>query len=321
MIVREFKCLLSSVIFAGLVVPSGVVLAEGFPNKPIRILTTEAGGGGDLVARVIAQGLAESFRQPVIVDNRGIRGAEIVAKAPPDGYTLLSYGNPLWLAPFLRSSVPFDPIMDFAPILLSVSSPNILVVSPAVPAKNVAELIALAKAKPGVLNYASSGIGSSNHLAAELFKAMTGSDIVHVPYRGAGPGMTATLTGEVQIMFPSASSVVPHIKSGKLRGLAVTSAGSSRVAPGLPTVSSSGVAGYESSLLLGMFAPAGTQVLLIRRLNEETIKVLKGPEVQDRLLRSGVDVVASTPGEFAERIKGEMSRMGPLIRQAGIRAD
>lgn len=304
-----------------LMVVSGAVQGQHYPTKPIRVLTTEAGGGGDIVARIVGQGMSNALGQPVIIDNRGIRAAEMVALAPRDGYTLLSYGNPLWLAPFLRTEVPYDPVKDFAPISLTVSSPNVLVLSPAAGAGSVKELVALARAKPGELNYASSGVGSSNHLAAELFKAMTGVNIVHVPYKGAGPALTALVGGHVQLMFPSASSVMPHIKSGKLKGLAVTSTQPSPLAPGLPTLTGSGVPGYESSLILALFGPAGTPRPVIRQLNEVVVKLLKSPEVADRLMNAGVEAVGSTPDALAARVKSEMSRLGKVIKDAGIRAD
>ncbi|MBI3044492.1 MAG: tripartite tricarboxylate transporter substrate binding protein [Betaproteobacteria bacterium] len=300
---------------------AGPARGQDYPSRPIRLLTTEAGGGGDLVARVIGQGISGSLEQPVVVDNRGIRSGEIVAKAAPDGHTLMSYGNPLWLAPFLRKNVPYDPVRDFSPITLSVISPNVLVVGPAVAAASVKELIALAKARPGALNHALSGVGSSNHLAAELFRSMAGIDTVHVPYRGAGPALTALIGGHVQIMFPSASSVTPHIKAGRLKALAVTSAEPSALAPGLPTVSASGLPGYESALLLGVFAPAGTPAALITRLNAEIVKVLRASDVKEKLFASGVEIVASSPAQFAARVRSEMDRLGKLIRDAGIRAD
>lgn len=296
-------------------------MAQPLSDRPLRILTTEAGGGGDLVARVVGQGLSAGLAQPVVIDNRGIRGAEIVAKAPRDGHTLLSYGNPLWLAPFLRDKVPYDPVKDFAPISLTVSSPNVLVVHPSAAAKSPRELIALAKGKPGSLNYGSSGVGSSNHLAAELFKSMAGVDIVHVPYKGAGPALSGLMGGEIQLMFPSASSVTPHIRSARLRGLAVTSLEPSALAPGLPTLTASGLPGYESALLLGVFAPAGTPAPIVRRLNAEIVKTLRAPDIRDKLFKSGVETEGTSPAEFASRMKAEMNRLGKVIRDAGIRAD
>ncbi len=299
------------------------ITAQGqpFPSKPIRILTTEAGGGGDLVARVIGQGLSSALGQPVVIDNRGLRGGEIVAKAAGDGHTLLSYGNPLWLAPFLHTHVAFDPLRDFAPVTLSVSSPNVLVVNSSTAASSVTELIALARSKKGRLNFASSGVGSSNHLAAELFRRMANIDLVHVPYKGAGPALTALIGGETQLMFPSAGSVTAHLRSGKLKGLAVTSNEPSALAPGLPTVAASGLPGYESSLVLGVFAPSSTPVRLTNRLNQEIVKVLRAPDVKEKLFNTGVEVVGSSPSQFATRVQTEMKRLGKLIRDAGIRTD
>jgi tripartite-type tricarboxylate transporter receptor subunit TctC len=295
--------------------------AQPFPSKPIRILTTEAGGGGDLVARVIGQGLSSALGQPVIIDNRGLRGGEIVAKAAGDGHTLLSYGNPLWLAPFLHAHVAFDPLKDFAPVTLSVSSPNVLVVNAATPANSVSDLIALARGRKNALNFASSGVGSSNHLAAELFRSMANINLVHVPYKGAGPALTALIGGETQLMFPSAGSVTAHLRSGKLKGLAVTSSEPSALAPGLPTVAASGLPGYESSLVLGVFAPSSTPVRLITQLNQEIAKVLRAPDVKEKLFNTGVEVVAGSPSQFATRVQSEMKRLGKLIREAGIRAE
>ena len=299
------------------------ITAQGqpFPSKPIRILTTEAGGGGDLVARVIGQGLSSALGQPVVIDNRGLRGGEIVAKAAGDGHTLLSYGNPLWLAPFLHTHVAFDPLRDFAPVTLSVSSPNVLVVNSSTAASSVTELIALARSKKRRLNFASSGVGSSNHLAAELFRRMANIDLVHVPYKGAGPALTALIGGETQLMFPSAGSVTAHLRSGKLKGLAVTSNEPSALAPGLPTVAASGLPGYESSLVLGVFAPSSTPVRLTNRLNQEIVKVLRAPDVKEKLFNTGVEVVGSSPSQFATRVQTEMKRLGKLIRDAGIRTD
>jgi tripartite-type tricarboxylate transporter receptor subunit TctC len=294
---------------------------QPFPSKPIRILTTEAGGGGDLVARVIGQGLSSALGQPVIIDNRGLRGGEIVAKAAGDGHTLLSYGNPLWLAPFLHAHVAFDPLKDFAPVTLSVSSPNVLVVNASITANSVSDLIALARGRKSALNFASSGVGSSNHLAAELFRSMANINLVHVPYKGAGPALTALIGGETQLMFPSAGSVTAHLRSGRLKGLAVTSSEPSALAPGLPTVAASGLPGYESSLVLGVFAPSSTPVRLITQLNQEIVKVLRAPDVKEKLFNTGVEVVAGSPSQFATRVQSEMKRLGKLIRDAGIRAE
>jgi tripartite-type tricarboxylate transporter receptor subunit TctC len=297
------------------------VYAQPYPIKPVRIVTTETGSGNDLVARLIAPWVGVSFGHQVIVDNRGILAGEIVAKSLPDAYTLLSYGSPLWLAPFMRERVPYDPVKDFAPITLAASSPNILVVHPSVAVNSVRELIALATAKPGELNYSSSSTGATPHLAAELFKAMMGVNIVRVPYKGSGQALTALIGGQVHLMFPNAGVAAPHLKSARLRALAVTTLESSALAPGLPTMSASGLPGYESVSPFGIFAPAGTPAPLIERLNREMVAALKRVDVTERLFNAGVEVVASAPGELAATIKSEMAKWGKVIRDAGIREE
>jgi tripartite-type tricarboxylate transporter receptor subunit TctC len=292
-----------------------------YPNKPIRITTTESGGGSDIIARQIAQGISGPLGQPVIVENRGggatISG-EIVAKASPDGYTLMVAAGTLWIGTLLRKT-SYDPIRDFAPITLAVSTPNILVTHPSV-ANSVKELIALAKSKPGQLNYGSGATGASSHLAAELFKSMAGVNIVRIPYKGSGPAVTAVIGNEVQMMFPNAALVVPHIKSARLKGLAVTSAQPSAVLPELPTVAASGLPGYESELHTGLFAPAKTPAAIIKRLNQDTVRYLRTPEARDWFLKSGgSEVVAGTPEQFGAKIKSELVRLGKVIKDANIR--
>ena len=300
---------------------AGAACAQNYPVKPVRILTAEPGGGLDFQARLIAQGLAGYLGRQVIVENHGggVFAAEIIAKAPPDGYSLLFYGSNVWLAPFLSSNVPWDPEKDFAPITMAVRSPNLVVVHPALPVKSVQELIVLAKARPGELNYASGSAGSSPHLAAELFKFMAGVNIVRIPYRGNALGYTDVIRGQVQLIFPTASSVAPHLQSRRLRPLAVTTAQPSALFPDLPTVAASGLPGYELATITGMFAPAGTPAALISRLNQETVKVLASAEVKERFFKVGVETAGSTPQEFAATIKSEMSRLGRIIRDAGIR--
>lgn len=300
---------------------SGIAHAQYYPVKPVRIVTTETGSGNDLVARLIAPHMSAGFGHQVVVDNRGILAGEIVAKAPPDGYTLLSYGSPLWLAPFMRERVPYDPVKDFAPITLAASSPNVLVVHPSVPAASVRELIALARAKPGELNYSSSSTGATPHLAAELFKVMAGVNLVRVPYKGSGQALIALSGGQVQLMFPNAGAVAPHLKSARLRALAVTTAMPSALVPGLPTLSASGLPGYESVSPFGIFAPAGTPAPLIERIHREMVAALRRADVTERLFGVGVEVVASTPAELAATIKSEMAKWGKLIRDAGIREE
>jgi tripartite-type tricarboxylate transporter receptor subunit TctC len=297
------------------------ICAQNFPNRPIRIITTEVGSGNDFTARLISSALLDGLGQHVVVDNRGNIAGEIVAKATPDGYTLLSWGSPLWLAPYLREKVAYDPVKDFAPVTLMATSPNILVVHPSLAVKSVKDLIALAKVRPGDLNYSSPGSGGSPHLAAELFKSMAGVKIIHVAYKGMGSAILGVIRGEVQIMFPSAAAVTPHIKSGRLRALAVTSARPTALAPGLPTMAVSGLAGYESLGMFGVFAPAGTPAPIVNRLNQEMVRVLNKPDIKQKFFDSGTETVGNTPEEFSAIVKSDMAKMGKLIKDAGIRAD
>ena len=299
----------------------GTGLGQNFPNKPVRIVTSEPGGGADFVARVIAQGISGPLGQQVIVDNRAavVVPGDIVAKSPADGYTLLVFGGTFWLAPFLRDGVPYDPVRDFAPITLAVSSPNLIVAHPSLTVSSVKELIALSKAKPGELNYA--GVtGASSHLAAELFKAMAGVDLVRIPYKGTGPALNALIGGEVQLMFPSAGAAAPHLKSGRLKALATASRMPSALAPGLPTVAAT-LPGYESASVIGVFAPAGTAATIIARLNREIAQFLRLAETKQRFLAAGTETVGSSPEELAATVKSEMTRLGKVIRDAGIRAE
>jgi tripartite-type tricarboxylate transporter receptor subunit TctC len=305
-----------------MVLPATTVLGQNYPMKPVRIVTTQAGGALDIAARSIAQGLAASLGQPVIVDSRGGGAAaiEVVAKAPPDGYTLLFYGGTLWIGPLLQN-VSWDPMRDFAPITLAVTYPNIVAVHPSLPVKSIGELIALAKARPGALNYGSGSIGASTHLAGELFRTMAGVNIVRVPYKAGASAMMALVTGEVHLMFASVGLLLPHANSGRVRALAITSVQPSALAPGLPTVAASGVPGYESASQAGLVAPAGTPAWLITRLNQETIRVLHGAEVKARLLGAGVEAVGNSPEEFTAVMKSEMVKWGKLIKSSGVRAE
>ena len=294
---------------------------QQYPDRVVRIVTAEAGGGGDFVARVVAQGLIESLGQPVIVENRaGVQSIEAVSRAQADGYTLLLHGSSIWLTPFLRESARWDPLMDFAPITIPSSSPNILVVHPALPVKSVRELIAFARAKPGALNFGAL-VGGSAHLAAELFKAMAEIQITNIPYKGNGPALTAVMGGEVQMMFPNAAAVTVHVKAGRLRALAVTSSQPSVLAPGLPTVAAAGLPGYESISRHGMLAPARTPSAIVARLNRDIARYLATPDAAKRLLAAGVEAVGSSPEELTEAMKAEMTRLGKVIRDAGIRAE
>ncbi len=301
---------------------AGMALGQDYPSRPIRIITASPGGAVDLVARLIATKLSASWGQQVIVENRGGSGViagDALAKAPADGYTLLFYGAGIWLVPFMRDTSPFDPVRDFAPITLATSSPGAIAVHPSLPVKSVKDLIALAKAKPGQINNASIGTGTSSHLAAELFKFMTGTNIVNVAYRGNAEALSAIISGEVQLMFTTVTAILPYSKVGRMRLLAVTSAEPTSLAPGVPTVAASGVPGFESSSTLVFFAPAKTPAAILSRLNQETVRILNQADVKDQLLRAGIQVVASTPEQLAATMKADMGQMGKVIRDAKIR--
>lgn len=295
--------------------------AQDFPAKPVRIVTSDVGGGADVQARIIAQGITPALGQQVIIENRGggFAPGEAVARAAPDGYTILYTGSAHWLLPFLRRNVPYDPVADFAPITQSVRAPNLLVAHPSLPVRNVRELIALAKTRPGELNYGSGAPGSSSHLAPELLKYMARIDIMRIPYKGVGPALNDLMGGQIQLMFPNAASVTPHVRNGRLRALAVSSKEPSPLAPGVPTVASSGVPGYESVSILGVFAPAKTPDAIVARLNREFVRFLSMPEAKERLFKAGVEAVGSSPQQLAETVRAEMARMGKLIKGLGIR--
>lgn len=299
-------------------IPAVPAWAQAWPAKPLRIVTVAPGSANDLVARLIAQELRPVLGQPVIVDNRGTIAAEVVARAPADGYTLLLYGSAVWLSPFIRSSTPFDPVKDFAPLTLVASSPNVVVSHPSLPVKSARELIAFARARPGQLNYAAGSLGAAPHLAAELFKSMAKLDIVRVAYKGTGGSLIGILSGEVELMFPTAGSVTPHIKAGKLRALAVTSLKPTALAPGLPLLADA-LPGYESVSLNGMFAPARTPDSVIRQLNTEITRVMLRADIREKLVAAGSDAMATSPEEFAATIQSEMAKWGKLIREVGIR--
>ena len=298
--------------------------AQSYPSKPLRIVTSEPGGVADFTARLIAQGLSGRFHQPAIVDNRGgasgVIGIDIVARAPADGYTLIVFSPSLWTLPLIQRT-HYDTLRDFAPVTLAVTAPNLLLVHPSFPATSVKSLIALAKTRPGAYNYAAGSIGAASHLSGELFKSMAGVDIVRVPFRGTGPGLNALLGGQVQMMFAGAGSAVPHILSGRLRALAVTSAQPSALFPELPTIAASGLPGYELETNTGMFAPAATPMAVINLLQAEIARTLRAPDIRQRLAGAGIEPVANTPGEFLLKVKAEIARLGKVVKEAGIRGD
>ena len=306
-------------LLIGITAAAGLASAQEYPARPIRFVTAAIGGGIDFTARLLAAGLTERLNQQVVVDNRG--GTNIamltVAKATPDGYTLLVHNNTVWIARLLEK-VPYDHEKELWPITLTSRSPNILVVHPTLQVGSVKELIALAKSNPGKIDYASGPIGASNHLAAEVFKAMAGVDLMRIGYKGGSPALNDVLAGQVKVMFGTAGSVSSHVKSGRLKALAVTSAEPSALVPGLPTIAASGVPGYSSEAIYGFWAPSGTPAAIMTKLHREAVAVLNQPEMKQRFFKSGVETVGSTPGEFAAIIKAETARLGKVLQSAGI---
>jgi tripartite-type tricarboxylate transporter receptor subunit TctC len=297
--------------------------AQAFPAKPVRLVTAAAGAGGDFVARIIGPALSELWRQPVVVDNRGgsaVIPVELVAKAPADGYTLLSFGSALWILPLMQS-VTYDPLKDFAPVTAVTNTPMMLVVHPALPVKSVKDLIALAKARPGQLNYASGISGSTTHLPAEMFKHMAGIDLVRVTYKGGAPALMALLAGEAHVMFGNAGGVGAHVRAGSLRALAVTTAQRTALFPDVPTIAASGLPGYEASALQCVFAPGPTPPARVMRLHHDLKTVLARPELRERYTRIGSEVLANTPEELLVMLKADMAAMSKVIKAAGIRAE
>jgi tripartite-type tricarboxylate transporter receptor subunit TctC len=295
--------------------------AQNYPSRPIRLLTSGVGGNGDVTARLVAQGLTPRLGQQVIVDNRpsGFMSSEIASKAQPDGYTLLVLGTTHWMSPLVQR-VPYDAIRDFSAITMVANTPNVLIVTSSLPVNSVGDLISLAKAKPGVLNYGASGVGSSNHLAAELFKYMTGVDIVHVAYKSSTAGMVDLIAGQIQVAFPTGAAAAPLVKTGKIKALAVSGAEPSASFPGLPTIAAT-VPGYESGSPIAVFAPAKTPTAIIKRLHAEIVQSLQDPGIRARLAASGAEPVGSTPEATLAKIKSEIVRMGKVIKVAGIRVE
>jgi tripartite-type tricarboxylate transporter receptor subunit TctC len=304
----------------------GLGAAQDYPAKPIRfIVPYPPGGGTDVVARIMNESLAAELGQPIIIDNRGGAagnvGTDLAAKAPADGYTILFTLSSHTINPKLYDKLPFDVERDFVPVSLAAMIPQILVAHPSVPANNVRELIALAKANPGKLNYASVGTGSPGHIAGELFKLRTGVDIVHVPYKGGGPAVIDTIGGQVQLLFVSMPAAWQHVKSGKLKALAVTSAKRSVAAPDVPTIAESGLPDYVVDSWYGALAPAKTPPAAVARLNAAFAKVLENPQVKEKLLLQGAEAAPSTQAEFDRVIKGELAKWDYVIKSAKIRPE
>ena len=297
---------------------AGAAMGQDYPARPVRIVTSPAGGGSDLAARLIARGISPLLGQQVIVDNRpAILSPEIVAKAPPDGYTVLLAGSTHWLGPLLEK-VSYDPLRDFAPVAIVARSPVVLVVHPSLPLKTVRQLVDLAKARPGELNSGVGAPGSSNFLGAVMFDYLAHVKITRIPYKGAAPAMTALMSGEVQVAFPNIGAAEPHMQSGRLRALAVGSAQPSRLAPGLPTIAASGVAGYNSDFLSAVFAPGGTPAAIVSRLNKEIAVYLKSGEGEGAFMKAGSEAAPSTPEELTATMKSEIATYGKVLKAAGV---
>ena len=304
-----------------------VASAQSYPNRTIRLVVPfPAAGTTDILARAAAQKLTEAFGQSVVVDNRpgaaGNIGADLVAKSAPDGYTLLmgTVGTHA-INPSLYSKMPYDHVKDFVPVVLVAGVPNVLVVNPALPVNSVADLIKLAKDKPGQINFASSGSGTSIHLSGELFKTMAGVDITHVPYKGSSPALVDLIGGQVQIMFDNLPSALPQIKAGKLRAIAVTSLKRAPVLPDVPTISESGLPGFEASSWFGVLAPAGTPAPIVARINAEVNKWLQSADARERLLSQGAEAAGGTPEQFAHHIRAESEKWAKVVKASGAKVD
>jgi tripartite-type tricarboxylate transporter receptor subunit TctC len=301
--------------------------AQGYPSKPIRfVVPYPAGGPLDTVARLLGSKLAESMKQPVVVDNKpgagGNIGAEFVARSAADGYTILMGAVATHaINPSLYASIPYDPVRDFIPVTQVASTPNVLVLNPSVPASSVQELIAYAKANPGRLNFGSGSTGSAGHLAGELFDTMAGVRMVHVPYKGAGPAMQDLIGGQIQLMFDNLASSLGQIKAGRVKALAVTTAKRTALAPELPTISESGLPGFDVSTWFGIFVPAKTPQAIVERLHAEFTRALALPEVREAMLKLGAEPVGNTPQEFAAYIRSEADKYAKLVKASGAKAD
>jgi tripartite-type tricarboxylate transporter receptor subunit TctC len=312
--------------FAALVVPAQAVLAQTYPAKPVRIIVGYSPGGGtDVLTRVLAKYLGESFHQSVLVENRagagGIVGSEIVAKAPPDGYTLHTIPSTHAINPSLYAKLPYDPIQDFAPVTLIAASPNTLVVHPSLPVKSVRELIELARKRPGELTYASAGVGSTTHLAAEYFRSLAKIKALHVPYKGSGQAEIDLGAGQVHYMIDSTPAALPNIKSGRTRALATTGSKRFSILPDVPTVAEAGLPQYESISWWGIVLPAGTPRPIVEQLNKEITRIMSLPEVAKLVLTLGAEPWTSTPQDFAAYIKQETALYARIIKDAGIRIE
>jgi tripartite-type tricarboxylate transporter receptor subunit TctC len=306
---------------------SSLFAAQSYPTKPVRIIVPfSSGGPTDIVARIVGQKLSESFNKPVVIENRlgaaGVVGADMVAKSSPDGYTLLLCSSgPMVVSPGLQDKMPYDSVRDFAPVILVVSIPYVLMVNPSFPAQSVKELIALAQAKPGQLNYGSAGSGSAGHLASELFKSMAKINMVHIPYKGSAPAAIDLMAGQLQLLLDPAPSGLPHVRGGKLRGLGISTTRRFSLLPDLPTIAEAGLPGYEASVWSGICAPARTPRDIVAKLNREIAKGVSSNDAKERFLSLSADISLNTPEQFAAFISTELRKWSRMIRETGAKAN
>ena len=310
----------------GCAIAASVAVAQPYPSRPIRIIVPQSPGAStDITARLVAQGLNEALKQPVIVDNRpgssGIAGTELVARAAPDGYTLMVVASSFSINPALGRKLPYDSIRDFTTVTQLSKFPNMLAAHPSTPAKTLQDVIALAKAKPGQVTYASAGVATGTHMTAELLRYMTKIDLLHVPYKGGGPALTAAMGGQTQLLIGTSVGLLPHTRGGKLRAIAVTSLKRSAAAPEIPTFAESGVPGYEHEPWNGMFGPARMPKAVLAKINAEVVRVLNSPEVRKALEGDGADVVGGTPEQFGAVLKAEIAKWTKVAKAAGIKAE
>ena len=305
----------------------GTALAQPYPTKPVRIIVPVATGGiADYYARVIGAKLLDAWGQPVLVENRagggGNIGADVVAKAAPDGYTLvMGFVGSHAVNQFLFTKMPYDTMRDFAPVAMVIEAEGILAVHPSLPVNSVQELLALARAKPGSLSYASGGVGTASHLAGELFKSMTKTFMVHIPYRGNAPALADLIGGQTQLTFATLPTAIPHVRAGKLKGIAVIGSTRSAAAPQLPTIAESGVAGFAVNNWIGLFAPASTPPEIVRKLNVEVMRIMQLPDITRRMEVEGERHTPNTPEQFAQFVRGETVKWGKVVKEAGLKAE
>jgi tripartite-type tricarboxylate transporter receptor subunit TctC len=323
-------CWFATAAVAAAALPSLAAYGQGpadtYPAKPVRVVIGLAPGGGtDIQARLFAQKLSENMGRPFVVENRTGAGGTIAyaltAKSPPDGYTLLGVTSGFTITPAVYSKLPYDPVKDFAPISLVVQAPFLLLTHPSLPVRSVKDLLALARAKPSMLDCGSAGYGSSTHMAFELFRTLAGVKITHIPYKGTGPALVDGMAGQVHMLFGNVLSSLTHVKAGRLRALAVTTARRSKVLPDLPTITESGVPGYENSTWFGLLAPAGTPAAVLSRLNSELVNASQSPDIVERIAPDGGEPVGSTPEQFGRHLAAEIIRWRKVVKDADIKVE